>query len=333
MKKLIQTLTEALGPSGYEAEVREIVRTEIKPFADEIRVDSLGNLIACKQPRKTSKNNRKIMISAHLDEIGLIVSHVDRNGFVHFSPLGWVPKMYLPGSHVRFLNGTPGVVQCERSNNANELPPLDRYYVDVGATGRSNCPVKIGDVAVFDGPYRELGNHLMAKSMGSRAGVWVAVETLRSLKSAPQEVDFVFTVQQQVGGRGALTSAYGVAPDLGIAIDCASAGDAPRSHDTAIALGKGPCIRVQDGSMIADVRVVDWMIRLAEKSRIPYQREISSSAISGTGAIQSTRAGVLSGCLSIPVRYLHSSSEMVDISDVQNAVRLLTAILRSQIEL
>lgn len=333
MKKLLQTLTEALGPSGYEAEVREIVRNEVKPFADEIRVDALGNLLACRHPRKTAKNGRKIMISAHLDEVGSIVSHVDRNGFVRFSPLGWVPKLYLPGSRVRFLNGTRGVVQCERLNTTTELPPLDKFYIDVGATSPGDCPVKIGEVAAFDGHYQELGNRLVAKSVGSRAGVWVLIETLRNLKSAPQEVAFVFTVQQQVGGRGALTSAYEVAPDLGIAADVALAGDAPRAHGAAIALGKGPCIRVQDGSMIAEARVVDWMIRLAEKNRIPYQREISSSTNSSAGAIQSAQAGVLSGCLSLPVRYLHSSSEMVDISDVQNAVKLLTVILRSQIEL
>jgi len=258
---------------------------------------------------------------------------VDGNGFVRFSLLGWAPKMYIPGSRVRFLNGAQGVVECERLNNANELPALDKFYVDVGATSPDDCPVKIGDIAAFDSPYQELGDRLVAKSMDSRVGVWVAMEILRNLKSTPHEVSFVFTTQQVVGARGALTSAYAVNPDIGIAVDVTQAGDTPHVHGIPIALGKGPCIKIQDAGLIADPRVVDWMIRLADKNRISYQREVSASESSEASAIQFARAGVPCGCLSVPVRYLHSSSEMVDISDVQNAVKLLTAVLHTQIEL
>ncbi|MBN2117282.1 MAG: M42 family metallopeptidase [Anaerolineales bacterium] len=336
MKKLLQTLTEAFGPSGYEDEVREIVRSEVESLADEIRVDALGNLIARKRPGKTSKNSKKVMIAAHLDEIGMMVSHVDGNGFVRFAPLGSVPRAYIPGSRVRFSNGTPGVIAAsfaERSQDINELPALDKFYIDVGATSRDDCPVEVGEIAVFDCPYHDLGDRLVAKSVDNRVGVLIGIETLRDLKSTSHDVTFVFTTQQQVGMRGAMTSAYGVDPDVGIALDVTPAGDTPHSHGMEISLGKGPCIRIQDAGMIADTRVVNWMVRAAQKNRIPYQREVSLLGTSDASAIQFARAGVPSGCISVPVRYIHSSSEMVDLSDVRNAVKLLTVILRTQIEL
>ena len=333
MKKLLQKLTEAFGPSGYEDKVREIVRTEVEPLADEIRVDVLGNLIVRKRPGRQSKDSRKITIAAHLDEIGLIVSHVDENGFIRFAPIGGVFRRYVLGNRVRFLNGAQGVIGFDRLDNVNELPTLDKVYIDVGATGKKDCPVKIGDMAAFDRPFTELGNRLVAKSMDDRVGVLVAIEALRALKSTPHDVYFVFTTQEEVGTRGAATSAYGVDPDVGIAIDVTPAGDTPNALKMEMALGKGPCIKIQDPGMIADPRVVAWMIRSAEKAKLPYQREVLLVGGTDARAIQLTRAGVPSGCISIPVRYVHSPSEMVDYSDVQNAVKLLTAVLRTPIDL
>ena len=333
MKKLLQTLTETFGPSGYEDEVRTIVRREVEPLADEIRVDTLGNLIVHKRPTKTSRATKKIMIAAHMDEIGVIVSHVDENGFVRFSPVGGVFRRYVLGGRVRFLNGTPGIIGFDRLDNVNELPTLDKVYIDVGATNPKNCPVKIGDVAAFDRQYSDLGDRLVAKSMDNRVGVLVAIETLRVLKSTPFDLYFVFTTQEEVGVRGATTSAYGVDPDLGIALDVAPSGDTPHSLRMEMALGKGPCIKIQDVGMIADPRVVQWMIQTAEKNKIPYQREVLLIGGTDARAIQLTRAGVPAGCISIPVRYVHSPSEMVDYSDVQNTVKLLLALLRTPIDL
>jgi len=333
MKKLLQKLTEAFGPSGYEDNVREIVRAEVEPLADEIKVDVLGNLIARKRPSQQTNGTKKIMVAAHMDEIGLIVSHVDENGFIRFSPIGGVFRRYVLGGRVRFLNGTQGVIGFDRLDNINELPTLDKVYIDVGATGKKDCPVKIGDMAAFDRPFTELGRRLVAKSMDDRVGVLVAIETLRALKSTPHDVYFVFTTQEEVGTRGAATSAYGVDPDVGIAIDVTPTGDTPNALKMEMALGKGPCVKVQDPGMIADPRVVGWMIRAAEKAKLPYQREVLLIGATDARAIQLTRAGVPSGCLSIPVRYVHSPSEMVDYSDVQNSVKLLTAVLRTPIDL
>jgi putative aminopeptidase FrvX len=333
VKKLLKTLTETFGPSGYEDKIREIVRNEVKSLADEVKVDALGNLIARKHPSKATQDTKKIMIAAHMDEIGLIVSHVDENGFIRFSPIGGVFRRYVLGGRVHFLNGTQGVIGFDKLDNINELPTLDKVYIDVGASSKKDCPVRIGDVAAFDRPYSEFGNRLVAKSMDDRVGVLVAIETLRVLKSTPHDVYFVFTTQEEVGTRGATTSAYGVDPDVGIALDVTPSGDTPNSLKMEMALGKGPCIKIQDVGMISDPRVVQWMIRAAEKNKIPYQREVLLLGGTDARAIQVARAGVPAGCISIPVRYVHSPSEMVDFSDVQNAVKLLTALLRTPIRL
>lgn len=335
MKKLLQQLTEAFGPSGYEDNVRAIVRAEVEALADEVSVDALGNLIARKKPSKQTKDTRRIMIAAHMDEIGLIVNHVDQNGFVRFSSIGTVFRRYVPGGRVRFLNGVQGVIGYDRLENLNEVPTLDKVYIDVGATSRKDCPVRIGDVAAFERPYIEMGNRLVAKSLDNRVGVLVAIETLRALqgKSTQHDLYFVFTTQEEIGSHGAQTSSYQVDPDIGIAVDVTPTGDTPNALKMEMKLGSGPCVKFQDVGAISDPRVVQWMIGAAEKNRIPFQREVL--LIGGTDArvIQAVRAGVPSGCISIPVRYVHSPSEMVDYTDVQNTVKLLTAVLRTPIHL
>lgn len=333
MKPLLKQLTEIFGPSGYEENIRKLVRAEVKPLADEIKVDALGNLIARKRPSKYTKDTKKIMIAAHMDEIGLMVSHIDENGFARFSNIGGVFGRYVLGGRVRFLNGTAGVIGFDRFDKMNEVPPLDKIYIDVGATSKKDCPVKVGDVAAFDRSFVKMGDRLVAKSMDDRVGVLVAIETLRALKSTPHDVYFVFTTQEEVGTRGAGTSAFGIDPDLGIAVDVTAAADTPNALKMEMKLGKGPCVKFQDGGMIADPRVVKWMIRTAEKSKIPYQREVLLFGSTDARAMQLTRAGVPAGCLSIPVRYVHSPSEMVDYNDVQNSVKLLTALLRAKVEL
>lgn len=333
MKKLLQQLTETFGPSGYEDKVRALVRAEVEPYADEIRTDALGNLIVRKKPSRQTKDTKRIMIAAHMDEIGLIVSHVDEKGFVHFSPIGGVFGRYMLGGRVRFLNGVHGVIGYDRIEKVNELPPLDHIFIDVGATSKKDCPVKVGDVAAFDRPFIEMGSRWVAKAMDDRVGVLIAIETLRALKSTPHDIYFVFTTQEEVGGRGASTSAYGIDPDLGIAIDVTPAGDTPNALKMEMALGKGPCIKIKDHQMIADPRVVAWMRRTAETARIPYQREVLLVGTTDARAIQISRAGVPSGCLSIPVRYVHSPSEMVDSQDVQNSVKLMTTLLRVPMDL
>ena len=333
MKKLLKQLTEAFGPSGYEDNIRKLVLAEVKPLADEIKVDALGNLIARKRPSKVTKDTKKIMIAAHMDEIGLMVSHVDENGFVRFSSIGGVFGKYVLGGRVRFLNGTHGVIGFDRFDKVNEMPPMDKIYIDVGATSKKDCPVKVGNVAAFDRPFVEMGNRLVAKSMDDRVGVLVAIETLRALKSTVHDVYFVFTTQEEVGTRGAATSAFGIDPDIGIAIDVTASADTPNAMKMEMVLGKGPCVKIRDSGALSDPRIVQWMIRTAEKNKIPYQREVLLFGGTDAHAMQMTRAGVPAGCLSVATRYVHSPSEMIDYTDLQNSVKLMTAILKTRIDL
>ncbi len=333
MKPLIQKLVETPSPSGYEGKIREVIRAEIAPFVDEIHVDALGSLIARKGQK--TPDGIKIMLSAHIDEIGIIVTHVDENGFVSFSPIGGVRALNCVGGRVRFLNGQVGVINVEPLDDPSKSPTIEQLYIDLGATSRADCKVQVGDLGVFDRPFADLGNRMVSKAMDDRIGAAVLIEALRQLKSSPHELYFVFSVQEEVGLRGATTAAFGIDPDLGLALDVTGTGDTPRrtSRRMAVSLGKGPAIKVRDGGMLSDPRVVDWMVRTAEKAHFPYQLEVLEGGTTDARAIQLTRAGVPAGCLSIPCRYVHSPSEMVDTSDVENAVRLLVELIRKPVEL
>jgi len=329
MKTLIQKLVETFSPSGYEAAIREVVRAEVAAYADEIHVDALGNLIV----RKGNPQGQKIMLAAHMDEIGLMVTHVDENGFVRFTTLGGVRPHTLLGGRVRFLDGQAGVIGSERLDDPAKLPDFEHMFIDVGASSPQQCARRVGDVAAFERPFLDLGQRLVAKSMDDRIGVAVLIATLHQITTTPHNLFFVFSVQEEVGVRGATTAAFGVDPDLGLAVDVCSTGDTPKAAKMEVALGKGPGIKVRDAGVLSDPRVVNWMVRTAEAAQIPYQLEILERGGTDARAIQLTRAGVPAGCLSIPCRYIHSPSEMVDFDDVQNAVRLLHSLLTQPIEL
>jgi endoglucanase len=330
MKALIEKLITTPGPSGYEAQIRELVRTEVEAFADEVRIDALGNLIA----RKGSQSgDQKIMLAGHMDEIGVIVTHIDDDGFVRFSSLGGVFPRYVPGGRVRFLDGTLGVIGTERITDGYKVPPLSKMFIDVGAKDKKDCPIQVGDVAVFERPFSDLGNRLVAKAMDDRIAVAVMIEALRQLEKTPHDLYFVFTVQEEVGLRGATTAAFGIDPDLGLAVDVTGVGDTPKSVKMAVSLGAGPAVKVKDSGMLADPRVIDWMVETARKAKIPYQLEVLEGGTTDARAIQLARAGVPAGCLSIPCRYIHSPSEMVDLGDVENAVKLLVALLSKPVTL
>jgi len=331
MKALIQKLVESVAPSGYEKDIRSFILSEIKTFADEVNVDAMGNLIVRKG--KKTKDNARIMLAAHMDEIGIMATHVDEDGFVRFTNIGGVFPLYLLGGRVRFLNGTPGVIASEKLESRTKLPPMEKMFIDVGATSKENCPVKVGDIAVFDRPFVDLGQRMVSKAMDDRIGVAVLMETLKQLKKTPNEVYFVFSSQEEVGTRGATTSAYSIDPDIGISVDVTLVGDTPKSATMDVSLGKGPAIKVKDSGMISDPRLVNFMVETAKKNDIPYQLEVLTGGSTDARAMQVSRAGVPASCVSIPSRYVHSPSEMVDLDDVQNAIRLLLAIVSSPITL
>ncbi len=333
MKSLIQKLVETHGPSGYEAQIRAVVRKEVEPYADDIQTDALGNLIVRKG--MGSPGGIKVMLAAHIDEIGLMVSQVDEQGFVRFTTLGGVRPYTCIGGRVRFLNGVAGVISFEPLEDLTRLPTIEQLYIDLGFPVKTDVPVRIGDVATFDRPFMDLGNRLVAKSMDDRIGAAVLVETLRQVKATPHQLFFVFSTQEEVGCRGATGATYAIDPDLGLSVDVTGTGDTPRRTKVRmqVSLGGGPAIKVRDGGMLADRRVVDWMIGAAEKKSLPYQLEILEGGTTDARAMQITRAGVPVGCLSIPCRYVHSPSEMVDYNDVVNAVQLLIELVSQPIKL
>jgi tetrahedral aminopeptidase len=335
MKPLIQRLTGTFSPSGHEGAIRAAIRKEVRDLAEEIRTDALGNLIVRKPPVLRAagrKGGKRIMLAAHMDEIGLMASHIDDRGFVRFAAIGGVYARNLPGARVRFADGTTGIIGLEPTESASEVPPLDKMYIDVGASRRRDCPLHIGDVAAFERPFLDLGGRIAAKSMDDRIGCAVGIEVLRRLGRTAHDVYVVFTTQEEVGTRGAQTSTYGIDPDLGFSIDVTSWGDTPGIRNVAMALGKGPAIKIRDGGMLSDPRLVQWMIHTAEKNRIPYQREVLLGGTTDARAMQLVRGGVPVGCVSIPCRYVHTASEMVDMNDVENAVKLIVALLRSPVD-
>ena len=330
MKELIKKLTEPYGPSGSEEQIRAIIRAEIEALADEVRTDALGNLIVIKHG---STGGKRVMLSAHMDEIGLIISYVDEHGFLRAQPIGGVSPMTLVGGRVQFADGQTGVIAPEKADEFRKDPDLSKLYIDIGATGRDQAQARLGQAAGFVRPFVDLGQRVVAKAMDDRIACAVLVETLRQMQSSPHDVYFVFTVQEEVGLRGARTSAYGLDPEIGIAVDVTGAGDTPEAHTLAMKLGAGPCIKIMDGGMLSHPGLKDLMIQTAQANGIPYQLEVLPRGTTDATAIQLARGGVAAGCISIACRYIHTPSEMVDIDDVTNAVKLLLAILSGPIEL
>lgn len=332
LKELVRRLTETYGPSGHEERIREVIREEIKGAVDEVRVDALGNLIARKKGNGAAPR-KKVMLAAHMDEIGVIATHVDEKGFLRFASLGGVFPLTLLGHRCVFGNGIVGTFGREKKDSSSTEVKMDRMFIDVGASDAGTAPVAIGAAAGFWRDFVDLGNRMIAKAMDDRIGCVVLIETMRQLKKSPHDIYFVFTVQEEVGVRGATTSAYGVQPDLALAIDVTDTGDTPESTTMAVALGKGPAIKVKDSGMLAHPAVKNLLVSTAQEAKIPYQLEVLVGGSTDAMAMQVTREGVPAGVVSIPARYVHTPSEMVDLNDVQNAVKLLVSFLNKPLNL
>jgi len=276
MKSLIQKLVATPGPSGYEARVKDVVRVEIEPLVEDIQMDNLGNLIA--RIGKRSTNGHKIMLAAHLDEIGVIATYIDQSGFVRFIPVGGVRPENCVGACVHFLDGSTGIVGMENLKPDKGKPGFEHLFIDLGYNNHEDCPVRIGDMAVFQSSFVDMGKRLASKAMDDRIGVAVLIETMRFLSNpeikSPHELLFVFTVQEEVGLRGATVAAYGLDPDIGLAVDVTRSGDTPNGIKMEVRLGKGPAIKIRDSGMLSDPRLVNWMIDTANHAKIPFQMEV-----------------------------------------------------------
>lgn len=336
VKEIIKKLTECYGPSGHEAGVRELITAELKEAGllsarkVETRADALGNLVV---HLAGDGGGSKVMLAAHMDEIGVVVTHVDQKGFLRFGSVGGVRPLPLMGGRVRFSDGTIGVIGLEKLDDATKIPPLEKFFIDVGAVNRESCRIKVGDIGCFQRSCEELGDRIVAKAMDDRIGCAVLIQVMKELGRSPHDISVVFTVQEEVGLRGAVTSGYGAEPDIALAVDVTLTGDTPECPPMAVELGAGPAIKIKDGGMLTHVGVKEWLFATAEVAGIPFQREVLVSGTTDASAIQTTRAGVPAGCVSIPTRYVHMPSEMVDYRDVQGAVKLLVGALSGPIDI
>ena len=334
--QLIKELIETWGPPGHEARIRGTIENHVRGLVDEMRVDRMGNLIALKRATIKAKGDAvplRVMLSAHMDEIGFVITHVDVKGFARFSHVGGLRTFTLVGNRVLFAHGTIGTIQVEKGVRAMEGATPEQLFIDTGALDKKTSPVKVGDMGAMIGELVQRGDRLMGKSMDDRIGCVVVIEALRALKHTPHDVYAVFSVQEEVGLRGARTSAYAVNPDIGIALDVTLTGDFPEAVPMDVSLGKGAAIKVQDSSVIVDPRLRNLMVQRAKEGRIPYQLEVLTAGGTDTAAIQMAREGVPAGCISIPSRYVHSISELIDARDVQACIDLLAAILSKPIQL
>jgi endoglucanase len=337
MFELLKKLCDAHGISGYEDEVREIVKAEIESYVDEIKVDKLGNLICIK-----NGSEFKEMVCAHMDEIGFMVKHIDDKGFIRFTPIGgWFSQIAL-GQRV-ILHGSKGkvygVIGCKpphvmKDEERRKAIEFKDMFIDVGAESRDDVlamGIEIGTPITIDRELVKMGSRVTGKALDDRAGLAVMIEALKRTKS-DATIYAVATVQEEVGLKGARVSAFAIEPNVALALDVCVATDFPGAESTHmdIKLGKGPAITIVDAGgrgLIATKNVVRWLKETAEKNDIPYQLEVAEGGTTDATAIQLTKAGIPSGVVSIPARYIHSPVEVVDMRDMENSANLVAKAL------
>lgn len=321
---MIRSLTAAHSPSGDEKLVSDLITEYCSPYADEITSDSMGNLFVHKKG-----SGKKIMMSAHMDSLGLVVTYIDKDGYIRFYDLGGIRLMSLPGTRVRFKNGVVGAVFIDGGVKASEAKITD-MYLDIGAASKEEAEklVSVGDTAVYDTSCERAGSLIISPYLDNRIGCYVLIQALMALKNTENDCWFVFSTQEEIGIRGAKTAAYTVDPDIGIAVDVAGVYDTPGCETKAdTAIGKGPIIKLMDRSALCHSDVVATMKDCAENLKIDYQLDAQMVGGTDAGAIHITRRGVPTGILSIPTRYIHTPSEMVNENDVDGCVKILTAML------
>jgi len=334
LKDLLEKLSNAHGISGYEGDIREIIRGEIEPYVDDVRVDRIGNIIGTKKGK-----NPSVMIAAHMDEIGLMAKYVDDKGFIRFVTVGgWFDQTLLSqrvivsGKKGR-INGVIGSKPPHRMDAEERKKPIkaDDMFIDIGAKNREDAEemgVVPGSTVVIDMELKELGNgKVTGKAFDNRAGVVMMIEALKRMKT-DLTVYAVGTVQEEVGLKGAKTSAFGLNPDVAIATDVTIPGDHPgiEKKDASIEMGKGPSVNVLDASgrgLITPEPVLKWLCETANRNDIPIQLDVSSGGTTDATAIFLARDGIPSGGISIPCRYIHSPVEVMDIEDLDKCAELI----------
>jgi len=336
--KLLSQVCKVPGAPGFEQPIRAFITKQLKGLADEIYTDAMGNLIAMKKGTK----RKKVMIAAHMDEISFVVTHIEDDGFIRFHTLGGFDPKTLTAQRV-IIHGKKdiiGVMGCKpihimTSEERNKVVKTTEYFIDTGLTKKEvDKNISIGDPVTRERELIEMGNNVNAKSLDNRISVFILIEALRALKGkkVPYDVYGVFTVQEEVGLRGAIAASSGINPDFGINLDVTLANDMPgiAPHEHCTKLGGGTAIKVLDGRTICDYRMVAFMKEVAKKNKIKTQLEVLTAGGTDTAALQrDANGGSIAGGISIPCRYLHQVIEMVNKDDTQGTIDLLVACLQA----
>jgi putative aminopeptidase FrvX len=335
----LEKLSNACGVTGRENQARELMIQLMKPYADEITVDKLENVIAIKKGKEKSP---KIMLAAHMDEVGLMVKTITKEGFLQFTKMGGIDDRILPAQKVTVFTRKgqfPSIIgskppHIQREEERKKVMGFDELFIDVGVESREEAAllgVSIGDPVGFDVKYVQLGKDVViGKAFDNRAGCTAMVETLKLIEKTDYTVCAVGTVQEEVGLRGAATAAFGVDPDVAIALDVTIAGDVPgvREFDTSVKMGKGPTLTISDSGLITHPKVLRWLLDTAEEEKIPCQLESGLLGSTDAARISITRQGIPCGTVSIPTRYIHSPVGMLCLKDIENSAKLTAAAIQ-----
>ena len=323
-KELTRLLAETYGPAGREDKIAAVLFEQLSPFVDEIHRDVMGNLIGFKK----GTSGKKVMLSAHMDQIGMIVLDIDEHGFLRFAPVGGVSCVISACREVVFENGTRGVIYFDNKNKKLSEASAQDMYIDIGCSTREQAAehVSVGDICTYAPHFVDMGTRAACGALDDRICCAVILEALREL-STPHDLYVVFTVQEEVGTRGAEAAAYSINPDFSLNLDVTMAGDTPECPVLPMRLGKGPAIKYMDRSAVYTKPVIDFMLSTAEKHGIRTQGEILRAGGTDGGVIQRTRGGVAAGCISIVTRYIHSPVETADIGDCLEAAKYVRALL------
>jgi len=333
---LLKKICLTPGAPGYEQKIRELVLAEVRSLADEVYVDAMGSVIAIKK----GKSDKRVMVAAHIDEIGFMVSHIDDGGFIRFDTLGGFDPKTLTSQRV-IIHGKKdviGVMGCKpihlmKSEERSKQIPISEYFIDTGMKKEEVKElIEVGNSITRERELIEMGECVNSKSLDNRVSVFILLETLRKLqgKEIPHDLYAAFTVQEEVGLRGAISSAHEIDPDFGFALDVTIAFDVPsaQSHEMVTKLGNGAAIKIKDGSVISDYRMVEYMKQTANKNKINWQAEVLPAGGTDAGGIQRYgKKGAITGAISIPTRYIHQTIEMANKNDINDCIDLLTACI------
>lgn len=331
---LLKQICETSGAPGFEQKVRELVLKLVTPLVDEVRVDAMGNVIAIKR----GKERKKVMVAAHMDEIGFIITHIDDDGFLRFHPLGGFDPKTLTSQRVT-VHGKKDILGVMGSKPIHIMSVEERnkpisigdYFIDTGMKkAEVEKYVSIGDPVTRGGVLEEMGDCITSKSIDNRVSVFILMEVLRELKAEdlPYDVYGVFTVQEEVGLRGAMSAAHLIDPEFGFGLDVTIAFDVPsaKAHEHVTRLGKGAAIKILDGSVISDYRMVSYLKKIADEQQIPWQPEILPRGGTDTAGVQRYgKRGAIAGAISIPLRHIHQTIELAHKGDIRNCIDLLKA--------